>query len=107
MEYFIYQLKLAPRYRKEANWTEQARQIISTHFNYLKENCDAGNVLLAGRTNLSIEDENNAGLCIFKVESADAARSFMDNDPAVKNGVMTAQLFPFSLAMLSNVLIEA
>lgn len=99
MEYFIYQLRLVPFYRQETNWTEQTRQIVSTHFNYLKKNCDAGNVLLAGRTNLSIEDENNAGICIFKAESAGAARNFMDNDPAVKHGVMTARLFPFSLAM--------
>ena len=102
MEYFIYQLKLAPFYRKELNWTEQTRQIISMHFNYLKKNCDAGKVLLAGRTNLSIEDDNNSGICIFKAESANVARNFMDNDPAVLNGVMTARLFPFSLALLNK-----
>lgn len=102
MEYFIYQLKLTPFYRKESNWTAQTRQIISTHFDYLKKNCDAGKVLLAGRTNLSIEDDNNSGICIFKAESMDDAKTFMDNDPAVMNEVMTARLFPFSLALLSK-----
>lgn len=104
MEYFIYQLQLVPRYRKEANWTEQTKQIISTHFNYLKKHCDEGKVLMAGRTNLSIEDDNNYGICIFKAESAEAGRDFMENDPAVVNGVMTARLFPFSLAMLNTTL---
>lgn len=102
MEYFIYQLKLVPFYRKESNWTDETKKIISTHFNYLKKNCDEGSVLLAGRTNLSIEEDNNTGICIFKAESADGARNFMDNDPAVLNGVMTARLFPFSLAMLNK-----
>lgn len=76
------------------------------HFNYLKKNCDEGNVLLAGRTSLGVEDENNSGICIFKAESADTARNFLDNDPAVINGVMTARLFPFSLAMLNMQTIE-
>jgi len=51
---------------------------------------------------LSIEDDNNSGICIFKSESADAARNFMDNDPAIINGIMTARFFPFSLAMLNK-----
>ncbi len=101
MEYYIYQLKLVPFYRKESNWTDETKKIISMHFNYLKRNCDEGRVLLAGRTNLGIEDDNNAGICIFKAESVDTARNFMDNDPAVINGVMTARLFPFSLAILN------
>lgn len=62
MEYFIYQLKLTPFYRKEANWTEQTRQIIAHHFNYLKKNCDEGQVLLAGRTNLGIDDDTAVSL---------------------------------------------
>ena|SRR5687768_8884718 len=102
MEYFIYQLKLLPKYRVQANWTEQTQQIISTHFNYLKKHCDEGKVLLAGRTGLSIEDDNNAGICIFRAESLEAAGDFMNNDPAVVNGVMTARVFPFSLAMLNT-----
>lgn len=102
MEYFIYQLKLVPQYRKEANWTDQTKQIISTHFQYLKKHCDEGKVLLAGRTGLNIEDDNNAGICIFKAASPEAAREFMEHDPAVVNGVMTARVFPFSLAMLNT-----
>jgi len=102
MSYFIYQLRLAPLYRNESNWTEHTREIISAHFNYLKENCDKGQVLLAGRTALSIEEVNNYGICIFKSESAREAEKFMDNDPAVINGVMLARLFPFSMALLNT-----
>ena len=57
-------------------------------------------VLLAGRTNT--RDESTFGIVIFKAESDEAAQAFVDEDPAVKAGVMTAMLFPFRLAMLAD-----
>jgi uncharacterized protein YciI len=101
MPYFIYQLKLSPAYRVESNWTDETRKIISDHFNHLKQNCDKGKVLLAGKSDLAISDTENFGICIFEAESKEDAQKFMDSDPTVINGVMTARLFPFSLAMLN------
>ncbi len=102
MPYFIYRLRLAPAYRIESNWTDVTRKIVADHFNHLKQNCEKGKVLLAGRSDLSICDADNFGICIFEAESLTEARKFMDSDPAVANGVMTARLFPFSLAMLGK-----
>lgn len=99
MPFFIYQLRLAPFYRDESSWTEKTRQIVSEHFNYLKQNCQKGKVLLAGRSDLAIADNENFGICIFKAPSRNEAQRFMDKDPCVIHGIMTAKLFPFSVAM--------
>jgi uncharacterized protein YciI len=36
---------------------------------------------------------------IFEAEDETAARSFMTDDPAVRAGVMTAELHPFHVSM--------
>ncbi|HXH18340.1 MAG TPA: hypothetical protein VNJ07_04580 [Chitinophagales bacterium] len=100
MPYFIYHLKLIPHYRLESNWKDETREIVTRHFNHLRENCDRGNVLLAGRSALPIEDADNFGICIFEAASLRDAQQFMDNDPALIHGIMTGKVYPFSLAML-------
>lgn len=54
-------------------------------------------VLMAGRT----EDAGaeTMGLVVFEAESADAAQRIMVSDPAVADGVMTANLFPYRVAV--------
>lgn len=98
--HFIYVLNLIEQYRKEANWTDEARQIVSSHFNYLKDLTDRGMLILAGRTAYEVDNDENFGIVVFEAESEEAARQIMDNDPAVKNGVMRATLHPYSLALL-------
>ena len=102
MPYFIYRLSLTPRYLDESNWTDETRQIVSKHFNHLKQHCSNGKVLMAGRSDLPISDAENFGICIFEAESPEEAQQFMDSDPTVINGVMTAKVYPFSLAMLRD-----
>jgi hypothetical protein len=53
-------------------------------------------VILAGRTLTT--DERGLGIVIFRAPSADAARAIMEGDPAVRQGVMRAELFPFRVA---------
>ncbi len=103
MAHYIYQLRLNQHYTQEENWTEETRKIVSEHFNYLKSHCEKGDVLLAGRTDLSIADVHNHGIVIFEMPSKEAAENFMNSDPAVIGGVMTARFFPFSLALLREI----
>ena len=80
--------------------TDEEASILSEHFKYLESLANNGVVLLFGRT-----QNNNAstfGIVIFHAESEDAARTIMNNDPAVKNGAMRAELFPFKIAGLSS-----
>jgi len=70
------------------------------HFAYLQDLTDRGVVLLAGRTLNT--DPSNFGIVIFRAESAAAAQEIMTNDPAVAGGVMTAELFPYRVALLGK-----
>jgi uncharacterized protein len=47
-------------------------------------------------------DEEPFGIAIFQAESQEAARAFMANDPAVKNHVMTAKLYPYAIALMGR-----
>ena len=39
------------------------------------------------------------GIAIFEAPDEDAARKFMQEDPAVAGGLMTAELHPFAVAL--------
>jgi uncharacterized protein YciI len=73
--------------------TDEEASILSEHFNYLESLTKHGIVLVFGRT--LNNDESTFGITIYRAESDDAARSIMENDPAVKNGIMRAELFPY------------
>jgi uncharacterized protein len=99
MEY-IYVLKLIPRLHKEENWTTEDEKVVSDHFERLKDYRDRGVVILAGRT--LNEEENAFGIVVFEAETDSEAEGFMRKDPAVKDGIMTAELFPYRVALLKE-----
>jgi uncharacterized protein YciI len=70
---------------------------LDQHFNYLQTLTQQGIVLLAGR--ILTSDENTFGVVIYRAETLEAAVAIMQNDPAVMNGVMRAELFPFRVAL--------
>ena len=81
--------------------TEREEEIIAEHFAYLQRLTDEGVVLMAGRTLNA--DERAFGIVVFATESESAAREIMNSDPAVKQGVMKAELFPYRVALWSDV----
>jgi uncharacterized protein len=97
MKQYIYQLKLIPNLLEESNWSDRENSIVGEHFQQLKMLRDEGTVKLAGRT-LTM-DEDGFGIVIIEAESDSDARNLMENDPAVKKGIMTATLFPFHIAL--------
>jgi len=96
---FVYVLKLTPRLLDEKNWTEQDRQIVGRHFRRLQQMHKEGRVLLAGRT-LPDSDPSQFGVVVFEADSEEEARKVMEADDAVREKLMTAQLFPFSVALI-------
>ena len=80
--------------------TAAEEEILDQHFAYLKDLTEQGIVLLAGRTLTT--DENSFGIIIFKAGSEESARHLMNNDPAVKHGVMRAELYPYRVALLGR-----
>ncbi len=67
------------------------------HFAFLEAARDAGVVFAAGRTLTT--DERTFGIVILRAPDEQAAREFMEADPAVAAGVMRAELFPFRVAL--------
>ncbi|WP_064091836.1 YciI family protein [Rossellomorea aquimaris] len=97
---FLYVLKLIPRLHKEENWTEGDGKIVQRHFERLQKYTESGVVILAGRT--LNEEENAFGLVVFEANDEDQARDFMNEDPSVKEGIMTAELYPYKVALLRD-----
>lgn len=54
-------------------------------------------MILAGRTTENLD--KTFGLVIFEAENEAAAKAFMEADPAVQAGVMTATLHPYAVAL--------
>ena len=73
---------------------------VSEHFAYLKGLVDEGLVILAGRTLTA--DEDSFGIVIYRAEDESAARRIMEDDPAVRAGVMRATLFPYRIALMAE-----
>lgn len=76
--------------------TEEEARIVGLHFNYLKDAVENGTAVFVGRTTA----DSPIGLAVFEAESDRAAREFMLSDPAVADGIMTAELHPFHIALM-------
>jgi uncharacterized protein YciI len=80
--------------------TPEEDDIVGQHFAYLQNLTAQGIVILAGRTLTT--DPNGLGIVIFNAADDSAAHALMTNDPAVQQGVMHAELFPFRIALWSS-----
>jgi len=76
--------------------TPEEDRIVSEHFAYLKRYTEQGTLVFAGRTT---EADRTFGIVVLEVASEDEARKIMENDPAIKGGVMRGELFPFHIAL--------
>lgn len=98
MEQWIYVLRPARPGMLTAGATAEEERIVAGHFDYLKGLAERGIMILVGRTQNS--DESTFGIAIFEAVDEAAARAIMENDPAVKHGVMTATLYPYRIALI-------
>jgi uncharacterized protein YciI len=80
--------------------TPEEAEIVARHFVYLKQLTEQGVVVLAGRTLNT--DERSFGIVIVRADSEEAARTVMQNDPAVKHQVMHAELYPYRIALMAK-----
>jgi uncharacterized protein len=94
---FIYVLKLVPRLYADSAWTKEDKAVLERHFVRFQEAAKSGQLILAGRT--SEPGGKTFGIAIFEAPDEDAARKFMQEDPAVAGGLMTAELHPFAVAL--------
>ena len=97
---FIYILKLVPRLYADSAWTKEDQAVLGRHFVRFQEAAKSGRLILAGRT--SEPGDKTFGIAIFEAADEEAARKFMEEDPAVAGGLMTAELHPFAVALRSK-----
>lgn len=74
--------------------------VVNQHFNYLKDLQEKGVVILAGRTLNT--DESSFGIVIFDAHTEEEAQIIVENDPAIRQGVMQAELYPYRIALMAN-----
>ena len=94
---FIYVLHLVPRLYDDKAWTAEDKAAVDRHLANFKEATQSGQLILAGRT--KEPGDKTSGIAIFEAADEAAARKFMETDPAVAGGVMTAELHPFAVAL--------
>jgi uncharacterized protein len=99
LEQFLYRIQPVRHDMLTKGANEIESRIISDHFNYLKRLTDNGVVILAGRTQNT--DYSSFGIVLLKAETIEAAREVMLNDPAVKNNVFRAELYPYKTSLFN------
>jgi len=95
---FLIVLRPVARLHDEKAWTDADMAATGAHFQRLKAATEARQVILAGRTHEDLD--KTMGLVVFTATDEAAAREFMNADPCVVAGVMTATLHPYDLALL-------
>lgn len=98
MKQYVYTLKLVPRLLDDTNWTSLDKIAVDQHLSSLERLLEEGVLVLAGRT--LDEDEKMFGIVIFEAETDEQAEHIMLNDPAVKAGIMVAELHPYRVALI-------
>jgi uncharacterized protein len=78
--------------------TPEEAETVSRHFAYLEDLTEKGVMILVGRT--QNRDKSTFGIAIFEAEDESAARRIMEADPAVRAGVMRADLYPYQIALM-------
>ena len=96
MQEYIYVLKPTRPEMLTGGPTPEEVAALDEHFGYLTGLLEAGVMILFGRTQTT--DERTFGIVIFEASDEDAAGKLMETDPAVKRGVMTAELLPYKVA---------
>ncbi len=99
MNQYLYKIQLNRIEILSEGPSDDEARFLSQHAAYVSRLADEGVVLLAGRTQTA--DSNGFGIVIFVADSEEAAQQIVADDPAVKNQVMRAELFPYRIAYTS------
>lgn len=98
---FLYQLVPADRPELATDssaWTEADELVGEAHYERLREATKGGRVILAGRS----QDGVGPALVIFRADSEEEARRFMEEDPFVAEGLFRASLHPFRASLVQG-----
>jgi uncharacterized protein len=93
---FLYTVRPSRIEMLTAGPTQDEASALEGHAKYIAGLAANGVVELAGRTQTT--DAATFGIVIFRAVDGEAARRIMEADPAVAQGVMEAELFPYRVA---------
>jgi uncharacterized protein YciI len=93
---YVYVLNLIDRNKFERMSSEE-EMVMSEHFERLKRALADGVLVLAGPCL-----DGDFGIVVFRAKSEEEAKEFMENDPAVKHGIMIAELHPFHVSLIED-----
>lgn len=79
-------------------WTEADERAGSAHHERLRAATVEGRVILAGRSS----DGIGPAVVIFRANSEDEAKRFMEDDPFVAEGLFRASLHPFRASLVQG-----
>jgi uncharacterized protein YciI len=105
MPQFVYLLRPARAAMLTEGPTAAEARSVDAHVQHLAEGTRRGHVLLAGRT--TEDDGDTFGLVLLECPSESGAAAAMAADPAVRDGVMTAELHPFRTAFAAPAALAA
>jgi len=80
------------------NPSEEDRRIAGEHIAYMKRLTEKGIGIFGGAVN-DIRDSRHLGIFIFQAEDDTAARTIVNDDPAVKARLMRVCLYPYRIAL--------
>lgn len=92
---FVIVLRLNAKFQDEKNWTDADNQAVNRHFQRLQKLLADGKLIFAGRTLV----RESMGVVVVEVETEADARRIMEDDDAVKAGIMSAEVLPFQTAL--------
>lgn len=98
---FIYQFTPGPRPELATDpdaWTEEDERVAAAHFAHLQAAAEKGRVILAGRS----QDGTGPAIVVFRADTDEEARRFMEDDPFVSEGLFGASLHPFRAALVDR-----
>ncbi|MDT0643852.1 YciI-like protein [Zunongwangia sp. F363] len=72
------------KYRLQENYLEERGKYRTEHLNLAQEAAQTGTVVMAG----ALENPADEAIFIFRAESEEAAKTFAEGDPYVKNGLV-------------------
>jgi uncharacterized protein YciI len=98
-KHWLYRLRLVDPSSLTVGFSESDMQTMDRHRSYIADLTAQGTCILAGRTDAG---ERTFGVMVFTAADENSARAIMQSDPAVAEGLMTAELYPFLLAFLAR-----
>ena len=100
MPQFIYTLQPTRLGMLSDGPSAEEQAAVMAHVSHLEAEAANGRVLLACRAQTN--HEKTFGIVILQADSEQEAEQLMRADPAVAQGVMTAELYPYRVAVLSD-----